>query len=154
MFDSNIYDKVIANEALFVQLRSLIDSNQLEIVSTHIQLDELGRIENNAKRESALAVPSTIVPTMGFVLDVSRLDMACLDGGNPEIIEYEQIQKGNLKHVEDALIALTAHHEADVLVTEDNKLINKIKATKTKLTLWKFEEFKSFLDSVKNNGSR
>lgn len=148
MFDSNIYDKVIADEALFSQLRSLVDSNQLEIVSTHVQLDELGKIEDDAKRESALAVPSTIVPSMGFVLDVSRLDMACLDGGDPGIIEYEQIQKGNPKHIEDALIALTAHHEAAVLVTEDNNLTNKIKATKTTLTLWKFEEFKSFVSSL------
>jgi predicted nucleic acid-binding protein len=85
---------------------------------------------------------------MGFVLDVSRLDLACLDGSDAGIIEYEQIQKGNPKHTEDALIALTAHREATVLVTEDNNLTKKIKATKTSLTLWKFEEFKNLINSM------
>ena len=81
MFDTNIFDKIIGKEGLKIQIVELKDKRQIAILTTHIQIDELSATPDIVRRKRLLECASEIcefIPTMGFVLDVSRLGMARL----------------------------------------------------------------------------
>jgi len=149
MLDSNIFDNVAATPGLTDDLRALEKGGELEIVSTHVQDDQLKNIPDLAKRKAVLAIPRRIVPTTEFVLGTSRLDQACLGDGEAGGIYYDDIQINNPKHVEDALIALAAAREVDVLVTHDKQLSKKIKAAATNLQVWVFHDLIAYVDGLK-----
>lgn len=62
------------------------------------------------------------VPTGGFVLDVSRLDMARLADASG-VIPYLQSDRGD--HTLDALIGATALYERAFLLTYDKRLASR-----------------------------
>ena len=149
MLDSNVHDEVIAVPGFADRLRVAIATGHIQIVTTHIQQDELARIPVPAKRAAALDVPGTVTATAGAVWDVSPWDQARWGEGQGEI-KYTDIFKGNPRDIEDALIVITAASEADVLVTQEKgKLPKRILVTNTKLVVWDFEQLKRYVDDLK-----
>lgn len=78
-------------------------------------------------------------------MEVSDLGLACLGNGEAGGLHYEEIQKGNPQHIEDALIALAAAKEADILVTDDKRLGKKVKAAASTLQVWCFADLVAYI---------
>lgn len=148
MLDSNVYDEVIAVPRFTDRLRAAIASGDIQIVTTHVQRDELSEIRDPVKLAATLDVPGTVTATAGAAWNVSQWDQARWDEGTGDIV-YTDIFKSNPRDIEDALIAITAASEADVLVTQEKTLPKRIAATGSKLVVWNFDRLKRFVDELK-----
>lgn len=144
-----VFDKIAATPGLTDDLEALTKAGELEIVSTHVQDDELRRISNLVKRGAVLRIPRRIVPTTEVVLGVSRFGLARFGSGEAGGVRYDDIQIGNPRHIEDALIGLAAAHEADVLVTDEDRLAKKVKVAATTLQVWNFARLVGHIEKVK-----
>jgi hypothetical protein len=113
----------------------------LRILTTHVQRDELAAIPDVGKRQAVLCVPGQVVPTPGAVVGLSRIGQSRLGEGSADNLDIPAIQKGNPKHSEDALIAVTAATEGCILVTEDAALAKKVLAKASKTQVWDFQMF-------------
>lgn len=85
MLDTNIYDKVEGDIGLKEKLVSLITSGEMEILTTHIQEDEL------SKKSDKIAIREKKIPTDGFVIGVSKLGEARLGNGKIEQIVTKKV---------------------------------------------------------------
>jgi predicted nucleic acid-binding protein len=145
MFDTNIYDEVTADPALLARIKELTQEEKIRVLTTHIQEDEIDQINDDTKRTKFREISTTRIPTDGFILDISRLDEACLDGG-PAI---EVIQGPTSSNSKDALIGNTAMRQADVLVTNDERLYKKTKRLSANCTVMTGKELEQYLFSTK-----
>ena len=132
MFDTNIFDEILDGK---VEL-----PENLRYYVTHLQRDEILNIpEHERERKEKLlkifnVVQEEIIPTEGFVVGVSRLNLAKLmSREDSELYNkmFERLTKldkeaGKLKSPEnrarDILIALTCLKNCLTLVTNDNNL--------------------------------
>lgn len=143
MLDTMIYDRIIENPGLIERINVLSNEGKIEILSTHIQDDQLSKIPDSKKRAKISEINRKGVVTDGFILDLSRLDEAAFsDGEGISLCDIQSVSNG---HTEDALIATTASRDADVLVTEDKRLSNRFKACTSVCKVWSFEEFLCFI---------
>ncbi len=77
-------------------LTNLLERGDVELVSTHIQADEIARTPDAEKRERLKGVPTRSTPTAGIVLNASRLDMSAFADAGP----IEAVRRGNVNHTE------------------------------------------------------
>jgi len=130
----------------------------LQLLTTHVQRDEIVEITIEQRRAELLAVydslPKQEIPTLDFVIGRSRIGMARLSDG----LDYENYIEGGIrkKHSRDALIGITAIHEADILVTNEsstrrNRLPSRLKRVAVDFEVWGFEQFKDFVENDANN---
>lgn len=160
VLDSNIYDCFInadltLNELHVEKVNRCIQAGLIEIYITHVQVDEHNATPNKSKRNALADVryklPARLIATSGAIWDVSKWDMCTYDNGAGEIT-LEQIQKGNPKHSEDALISATASAGADVFVTNEKQLKNKINNLATPLHVWTFTDFIVHVQDLLSSG--
>jgi hypothetical protein len=118
ILDSMIHDKLIDEPEILERLATLVEARSVEVLSTHVQRDQLARTPDAERAERLGAVPVKQVPTYGMVADVWRAGEARVSEDEP----FQSLREGNLKHTEDALIAATAQYEDAILVTEDRTL--------------------------------
>ena len=140
MFHTNIFDKMLGKEGPKIQIVELKDKRQIAILTTHIQIDELSATPDIVRRKRLLECASEIcefIPTMGSVLDVSRLGMARLNNGE----EIERMRQGNSRKTQDALISATASSDANFLVTEDHSFATRVQKNLTNVQVLNFSEF-------------
>lgn len=151
-FDSHIVDAIGATPGLLSAIQRAYRAGALELVTTHIQSDELAEITDPDKRARLLAIynalPTSWVPTDGFVLGYSRLDMARLGGGEWTGVSIDDLDSPHRKHRRDALIGTTAAGEADVLVTNDRRLARRMRGASAPCEIWGFDQFRRFVESV------
>jgi len=147
MLDSMIYDEIVAKEGFSRLLEDVVKCGHVVILNTHIQDDQLSEIRKECKREAVAKVPGHKIPTSAAIWGVSKWDEACWGDGAGDI-KISDVQRGNPKHSEDALIAVTAASHADVLVTHDTRFSSRVGATNSKLKVWNFQEFCSFINSL------
>jgi len=133
LLDSNVYDRLVETPERQRMAIEAHDLGRIELLITHVQVDEL--MQDAGKRGRTLAIPATITETYGFVLDVSRLGLARF--GEPE--ELDRIDSAGRKHRKDALLAVTARHEGAVLVTDDRRLQNF--ASRDGIEVWNSDRF-------------
>jgi rRNA-processing protein FCF1 len=119
LIDSMILDRIAETVGALDLVQQLRAAEQVELVVTHIQEDEIAEIKDARKRAAISAIPRTVAATYGFVVGVSRVGMARLGEDHP----IEAIRGSNWqKYTNDALIAATAQFESAVLVTDDRRL--------------------------------
>src|SRR5438067_3325308 len=78
MTDSNVFDFIVADPVLHARVEETSKHGDLVLLTTHVQEDELAAVGDTAKAMAIATIPRQRIPTMGFVLDVSRLDEARL----------------------------------------------------------------------------
>ncbi len=134
MFDTNIFDAILDEK---IDLNSLSEENEYYV--THIQHDEIEAISNPRKEERKKRLLEIFeelnkenISTESFVLNISRLNRAKLGKGNL----LEKLRQGNLKHTEDALIGETAIKNDITLITNDDRLKNKVLELEGKAKTW------------------
>ncbi|WP_110882009.1 PIN domain-containing protein [Mycolicibacterium vulneris] len=126
--DSNAIDPLIDIPGAYEAMRSSIEQGQLEVLYTHVNIDELAVVPDEDRRARlllALAALGNLVPTGARVLDFSRLNWARF-GDDREALE--EFRSGNIDHTRDALIAATAQYEQCELVTNERRLTNRARA--------------------------
>jgi len=128
MFDTNVYDLIVARRGFTERLARLVEAGRIDIVRMHVQEDEIGRIPDAAKRRAMQKVPGRKVPA-------SETAWAAPGRAGLRFIPSE-----------DDLIAATAAAEADVLVTEDRML--RQRAATLGIEAWSFEQFAHFADAL------
>jgi hypothetical protein len=118
MLDSNAFDALALDDAVRSKVERATIEGRLELIRTHIQDDEIEAIKNDDRRQALLSLTTRIEPTAVFVLDHSRLGLARLGSDEANAI-YNEIAGPSLRHVPDAIIAVTAHDEGIPLVTNE-----------------------------------
>jgi hypothetical protein len=120
------------------------------LLTTHIQADQIAEIPDEAKRELLEGVNAEQVNTASMAWDISRWGRADWTSDvDVELIKFitSGTRPSSAKHMKDALIALTALRKADVLVTEDKRLLNQLARVlaPNALKVWNFAEFAAWI---------
>jgi hypothetical protein len=144
MLDTHIYDLIVATSGLVDQVNGLVAAGKATILCTHVQDDELANILDAHKRAEVLRINRRRVPTAGAVFGLSRYGASTYGDGSTGGIALDQVRSAARGHTKDALIASTASREADVLVTEDRRLVNRLRAISTSCQVWSFERFANY----------
>lgn len=150
MLDSMIFDKIIDNEKLKIKILGLKHRNQIRILITHIQNDQLNKTPDVKKRGKLRDCADEIcetIPTCGLVWGTSKWGGARW-GSERDNEDFEKIQRGNQSHTADALIAVSAQSDADILVTEDGTLTLRFINQKTNKEVWNYQRFLEYIESL------
>lgn len=145
MFDTQIYDLIAETQGLIDALNDLQDQGHLEILSTHIQEDELAGIKDADKAALIALLNRKCVPTAGAVYGLSQYGAATYGDGSSSGISIEQVCSPSGRHIEDALIATSASQHAEVLVTVDGRLSRRLRSVKPRCYVWSFERLKEWV---------
>jgi hypothetical protein len=119
VLDSNAVDPLIDLPGAYEAVRAAIDCGRLDVLYTHVTIDELAATRDPDRRSRLLATVRSLgrlVPTGAFILDVSRLGLARL---SDDVEAVETLRSNNAAHSQDALIAITAAYENCALVTNE-----------------------------------
>lgn len=123
--DSNAIDPLVDRPGAYEVMRSSVDRGQLEVLFTHITIEELAATPDEERRSRLLLQLvglGHLIPTGAFVLGFSRLGFARF-GSDDEA--FEAFRSGNVGHTRDALIAATAQYEQCALLTGEKRLTNR-----------------------------
>jgi rRNA-processing protein FCF1 len=131
MLDSNAFDEPAKRESDRQLTVRVARSKQIQLFTTYAQEDELDELASRKPEKywRIASIPRDIILSSVFVLDHTPLGSGRLGGGKT----YEAVRRGP-RHVDDAVIADTAHAEGMVLVTSEKRLRNR--ATALGLTVW------------------
>ncbi len=124
MLDTNVYDRIVARDGFTARLVGAVRSGEIEILRTPIQDQEIARIPDATRRAAMQTVPFRRVP----------VSAAAWRAAPPPS--------------EDDLIAATAEAEADVLVTEDRELRERVEAKGSGLEVWCFDQLVGFIETL------
>jgi predicted nucleic acid-binding protein len=128
VLDSNAVDPLIDLRGAEDFIRSAVEQGQVELLSTHVTLEELSAISDQVRRERLVGLITDLgqhVSTGATVLGNWKLgqDRLTSEAGGKLV---KAVQAGNVeKHTRDALYAATAQAENCDLVTNDRALANK-----------------------------
>ncbi len=125
MLDTNVYDRIVARAGFTARLARAVQNGEIEILRTRVQDEEIQRIPDAVRRAAMQKVPFRRIPT----------NEAAWSAGNPHPSE-------------DDMIAATAEAAADVLVTEDKDLGERVKATTRRLEVWRFDQLVGFIEAL------
>lgn len=150
MLDTQIYDLIMTIPDMVRRLNHLSEKGKVTILYTHIQEDELARIPDDQKRNKIAQIVKKKVTTSGAIWRVSKYRQATYRDGSSSGVGINDIRSPSKKHTDDALIASTAARDADVLVTRDKRLTNRMKNLSTRCQIWGFDQFKSYIFSYHN----
>jgi hypothetical protein len=147
MLDTMAYDLLLSRAELVKLMENAIAAGKIDLVQTHIQVSELEAIPDSKteKRQQALAFSRSNtrnVPVGAFLIGISAIGDRIGNGLNIKVADVQTNRGG---HTKDALIAVSADIEADILVTEDDRLRQRISQTTSKLQVWRFKEFERYL---------
>jgi hypothetical protein len=151
MLDSHVADALLAEPTLKAKLDALQAAGVIELVKTYVQDAEHDATPEATKPARAQALRSAFstvdetAPTL-FVLDRPNLDVA-LFGGPDEHGLYDDVHQENAKYIDDGIIAATALTTCDVLVTDDQRLHRKVRASGAKLAVWSLTDLTTFADT-------
>ncbi len=150
ILDTMIYDKLLKDPLTLPRLVSMQERGDALIFKTHVQKDEFEAIADEAARRKRLALYDALgseVPTEGMVWDVSPWDKSKWGGGAGDVTVEDVLTPGR-RHAEDALLAATASCHADVFVTEDQRLRNRIVAKNPRVKVWDYAEFAAWVEAT------
>jgi rRNA-processing protein FCF1 len=124
IFDTNIFDDIVNEKLKVSDIVKYKNYKKVEVYVTHIQIDEINKCSDVDKRARLnifmVKIRPILISTSSCAFDVSRFDESRFGDG----IIFNKIKKGNIIHVEDALIGETAIKEGIILVTNDKRLKN------------------------------
>lgn len=134
LLDSNALDPILTVPGAYEVLEDAVGSARLEVVFTHVTIDEIVATSDLEKRQwllNLLVFLGRPIYTSGAVVDFSRLNfcrwMADDDHTFEPLRSGTMIRAGNTRHSRDALIAHTALHEECALITNDQRLAARAK---------------------------
>lgn len=159
ILDNMIFDKIAEDEHLQRKILELKDSQKIRLLITSVQKYQLERMPDTKKTERELFIELANemcewVPAPNFIAGISRagIDMV----GDSEFIftisEHERtgkqrISRNKLAWIQDESIALTAKCYMGFLVTEEKKLISRVKENIPEVQALNFQGFSEKLNN-------
>lgn len=125
VFDSNAVDPLADIAGAFELVRQAVKAGDLEVLYTHVTIDELAETPDLSRRQILLlliAAIGRVVPTGAAAVDFSRADF-CRPSDDDDVLAA--LRSGSIDHTRDALIAATAIYEKCALVTNERRLTNR-----------------------------
>lgn len=118
MLDTMVFDALHADPFGREAVLDAVRARELMLCTTHVQEDQLAAIPDPVRRKALQRLPRQVVPAAAGVAGVfrtGRVQFTDDDAG-------DALRFGS-RHAQDDLIADAAGLRADVLVTEDRRLI-------------------------------
>ena len=147
MLDTDVIVRLSEMPETVQMLADRVDSGAAELLITHVQVDELCRVDNfdsiALRVVALLRVRARLVLTSIFVIGVSRLDLARL-GADEDSAAFDRHTGTGIardRHSEDATIATSARSEDAVLVTLNRKDLKRFRRGQPDLRVIGWEEF-------------
>jgi len=122
LLDSNALDPLLTKFGAFEALDQAVSSASLEVLYTHITVDEIAATPDLKTRQwllNLLVFLGRPILTSGAVANFSRANF-CRAMADDDT--FEPLRSGNIKHSRDALIAHTALYEGCALITNEKRL--------------------------------
>jgi hypothetical protein len=135
-FDTDAVDAIATLPGLYQELKSVLSSGTTELILTHVQIDQIAVMadkkstdDQRDKRGRVLALVTSlpnvrIVATAGFVVGLSRLDVAKLDDQLGEETREGPEFARNKANIADVLLVNTAVDVKADFVSFDHKARN------------------------------
>jgi rRNA-processing protein FCF1 len=123
LLDSNALDPLLTQFGAYETLEQAVGSASLEILFTHITVDEIAATPDLDRRQwllNLLVFLGKPIVTSGAVIDFSRANFCSVMPDNDGT--FEPLRSGNVRHSRDALIAHTAMNEGCALITNERRL--------------------------------
>jgi predicted nucleic acid-binding protein len=120
--DSNAMDPLMDLPGAYETIRAAVDAGDLEILFTHVTIEELAAIPDYERRCRLLIFLvdlGRLVATGAFIVGASRLDFGRLSDDTESLAV---LTGSGETHLRDALIAATALVDDFALVTYDARL--------------------------------
>jgi predicted nucleic acid-binding protein len=118
MVDTMVFDALDADPPAWQAVLDAVREGELLLCTTHVQEDQLAAIPDPARRKALQRLPRQVVPAAGGVAGVFRTGrVRYTDDAAGDALRFGS------RHSQDDLIADAAIVQADVLVTEDRRLI-------------------------------
>lgn len=154
LLDTNVIDRFADDPAGASRVVDAVDGGLIEVLVTHVQVDELAAISDQERRSTRflalLRVRPRLIETSLFVLDLSRLDHARLSD-DTEVEAFDRhLGQGNARvgHMADAALAGTAAAVGAVFVTENTKDRNRTLRGHPDLRIIGYGEFLTEVDAL------
>jgi len=128
LLDSNALDPLLTKFGAFEALDQAVSSASLEVLYTHITVDEIAATPNLETRQwllNLLVFLGRPILTSGALADFSRANFCRVMAADDDT--FEPLRSGNIKHSRDALIAYTALNEGCALITNEKRLAARAK---------------------------
>ena len=123
LLDSNALDPLLAKSGAFEALDQAVSSASIEVLYTHITVDEIAATPDLKTRQwllNLLVFLGRPILTSGAVANFSRANFCRAMAADDDT--FERLRSGNIKHSRDALIAHTALYEGCALITNEKRL--------------------------------
>ncbi|MCW2997596.1 MAG: hypothetical protein JWN65_1145 [Solirubrobacterales bacterium] len=118
MVDTMVFDALDADPSGWQAVLDAVRDGELLLCTTHIQEDQLAAIRDPVRRKALQRLPRQVVPAAGGVAGVFRTGrVRYTDDADGDALRFGS------RHAQDDIIADAAIVQADVLVTEDRRLI-------------------------------
>jgi len=133
MLDTNIFDKLLVDSLTVERLKRLVMCGKIQLLITSVQVNQIEKIADEAKRSALLTLLSELSLNKLFVeyAPYSYAYGECYGGLSPyAILDHERFVTSQ-GHIEDAMIAATASstkYELDYVVTDDDRFRRKLNA--------------------------
>ncbi|MDO8444776.1 MAG: hypothetical protein Q7T53_01495 [Deltaproteobacteria bacterium] len=141
IFDCNVYDKLYHCPDLQGKISRLISENKLMVMVT-------STIRRELEISPFKGVPewfhTEIIGDSVFLSEYSLTDVDRVGEG-----DIYDVHKGHSKNFRDAIIADTAHTDADIFVSEDNRCRQRFKKISDSCKSMSFSEFENWLNNRK-----
>jgi hypothetical protein len=118
MVDTMVFDALDADPPGWQAVLDAVRVGELLLCTTHVQEDQLAAIPDPVRRKALQRLPRQVVPAAGGVAGVFRTGrVRYTDDAAGDALRFGS------RHAQDDMIADAAVVQADVLVTEDRRLI-------------------------------
>ena len=160
ILDNMIFNKIAEDEHLQRKILELKGSQKIRLLITSVQEYQLKRMPDTKKTERELFIELANqmcewVPAPNLLAGISRagIDMV----GDSELIVTisedersgkQRISRNKLAWIQDESIALTAKVYMGFLVTEEKKLISRVKENIREVQVLNFQEFSEKLNNI------
>ncbi|MCW3013932.1 MAG: hypothetical protein JWO02_1024 [Solirubrobacterales bacterium] len=118
MVDTMVFDALDADPPGWQAVLDAVREGELLLCTTHVQEDQLAAIPDPVRRKALQRLPRHVVPAAGGVAGVFRTGRVRYT----DDAEGDALRFGS-RHAQDDIIADAAVVQADLLVTEDRRLI-------------------------------
>jgi len=140
---------MLDNPELLETIRMAAQRLNFIFIGNHVILDQLTATPNEDRRIKLLAIynslPKEDVLTRGAYYGISRYGQAKYADDSNTGMSLSQVKTSGKGGAHDALIAMTASGEADVLITDDSQLAKKMRKNGAACVVRTFQEFICFL---------
>ncbi|MBE2317240.1 hypothetical protein DVA67_014760 [Solirubrobacter sp. CPCC 204708] len=116
MIDTMVFDALHDDPDGRDAVLTAIREGALELLTTHVQEDQVAAIRDAVRRKALQRLPRTVVPSSVVVEGVTRTGRARVKPDS----QYARMR--DVRHFQDSLIADATAARADLLVTDDRRL--------------------------------